>query len=549
MSSDINGLVSVAIQAESTSPTRDNFGSMLLMGYHTRFTELYRIYGSVGEMLDDGFTAFDDLYRMAASAFSRTDVTVTQVVVGRLPAAPAYNTRLEMLSSTEAAYIKFNYLVPQTGQSVAVSRTIPASSSLGAEATAVAALINDVDVDAIKTTIGSTAGIQTLIASGFDGVIGSATMSPGKRITFTASNHADWDATSLTLTGTDYAGNVQTETLTLPNAGNTTLISTKVYRSVTSLVIPAQSGTGGTATLGVVADVVATVASTKYIDVTPRTAGRQVHFDTLVNTGIEDTTADAAYDTALTALQAEYDGWYFVNIDTSGPTNITKVAAFVAASSSPKLFFAQTNSKAEWDGTGTLATSLASNHRTVLARFRSSAQYGQVSWATFGAANPAGTITFKFASLPGVDTDNISSTGKTNLTNHHVNYYISIKGRPCMTEGVTTFGEYIDIVHGIDALIDDIQTSAFDYMSSSRKNLTDIGLSGLRSVILAAMQRFESKGEQPGLIAEGTSVVTVPKASAISVGDRAARRVTGVRFSGTFAGAVHFVSLSGSLTA
>jgi hypothetical protein len=112
---------------------------------------------------------------------------------------------------------------------------------------------NAADVDAILAGGGSTAGIQTLLAANFNGVVGSAVMYPGRLITLVLSNHADWDATTAVLTGKDQYGNTVTENLTIPNAGNTTLTSTNLYSQVVSLVIPAQSGTGGTFTVGIAA--------------------------------------------------------------------------------------------------------------------------------------------------------------------------------------------------------------------------------------------------------------------------------------------------------
>lgn len=106
------------------------------------------------------------------------------------------------------------------------------------------------DVDAIKTNIGSTAGVQNFTTADFNGATGAGRISPAAKIDLVLSNHADWDATNATIVYEDQHGVRQTETLAIPNGGNATVSTTGYATKVISLSIPAQSGTGGTATLG-----------------------------------------------------------------------------------------------------------------------------------------------------------------------------------------------------------------------------------------------------------------------------------------------------------
>jgi len=110
-----------------------------------------------------------------------------------------------------------------------------------------------VDVDAIVTSYTTSTAIQTFSGATLNGVVGATEMQPGRLITFVFSNHADFDATNITLTGISPLGVSQTESIAIPNGGNATVNSTLYYASVTSIAVPAQSGTGGTATFGVVA--------------------------------------------------------------------------------------------------------------------------------------------------------------------------------------------------------------------------------------------------------------------------------------------------------
>ena len=106
------------------------------------------------------------------------------------------------------------------------------------------------DVDAIVATLASTAGVQTLTGATLDGVVGDDEMIPPRNVTMTFSNHADWDATMAVVTGIDSDGNVVQEDLLIPNGGNATVTGAKLFAKIMNLYVPAQSGTGGTFTLG-----------------------------------------------------------------------------------------------------------------------------------------------------------------------------------------------------------------------------------------------------------------------------------------------------------
>jgi hypothetical protein len=109
------------------------------------------------------------------------------------------------------------------------------------------------DVDAILSGGASSASIQTILAANANGVMGDGPFQPPRNITLVLSNHADWNATTAVLTGVNADGVTVSENLAIPDTGNATVTSVNTYQSFTSLVIPAQGGTGGTFTIGVTA--------------------------------------------------------------------------------------------------------------------------------------------------------------------------------------------------------------------------------------------------------------------------------------------------------
>jgi hypothetical protein len=96
----------------------------------------------------------------------------------------------------------------------------------------------------------SSAAPQTLTT--FNGALGpsGSELYPPRNVTLTLSSHADWNATTAVVTGTDENGSVITENLSIPDGGGATVTGSKTFRTVTQLVIPAQDGAGGTFTFG-----------------------------------------------------------------------------------------------------------------------------------------------------------------------------------------------------------------------------------------------------------------------------------------------------------
>lgn len=435
---EIDSIVSVSITADSKTPSRAGFGVPLLLSYHAVFTDQYKLYSSLAEMTADGFTTYDHAYRMAAAVF-RADPTVPTVVVGRLPSAPSFSTRLTITSAVQGQHVKVTVIDPTTGTAYPIDYTIGAAETTTTVATAVEALIEAV--------------------------------------------------------------------------------------------------TG-----------VASVASTNTIDVTPAAAGKKVFMYDLTNCTQVELTADAAYDTELASLQLVNDDWYFILIDSNSQANVNDVAAFALASQ--KMFFVTTESGAELDGTGTLGSTLkaAGNDHVVILYSPNAHEFAAGTWVGVGAPQTPGSITWNLLTLPGVTAKSLTTTQKSNLETDNENHYQTVAGINVTRQGVTVAGEFVDVVHGIDALTMRIKEDVFGLLANNRVPFTQKGLDLVHSTILAALRAFEGTEEQPGLIAVGTSEVIMPALSSISAGDKAARRLTGIRFSGTLAGAIHYVEIRGTLS-
>jgi hypothetical protein len=110
------------------------------------------------------------------------------------------------------------------------------------------------DIDAIKISVATSITPVTYITSGINGVIGLAAMSPARTLTITTSAQAAAYtlASTITITGVDAAGRSLSEVFTIGNAnGGETLVGTKGFAGVLSIVVAAQASALGAFSFGV----------------------------------------------------------------------------------------------------------------------------------------------------------------------------------------------------------------------------------------------------------------------------------------------------------
>lgn len=101
---EIDEIVSVTVTAETEVPSREGFGTPLIMAYHTVFPERYRIYNTAADMLSDGFTSSDLAYLAANAMFSQSP-RPPRVVIGR-----EENTQKQKIKITPVtANLRANY--------------------------------------------------------------------------------------------------------------------------------------------------------------------------------------------------------------------------------------------------------------------------------------------------------------------------------------------------------------------------------------------------------------------------------------------------------
>jgi len=135
MSVQLSDVVDVSISADTRVVTREGFGVPMLVGYHTVFGDRVRSYTRPADMLTDGFTTSHPLYKAAVVLCAQPTRPPT-FKIGRRAGAPTQTVRYTPTLATEG--IVYSGTIGTEDW----TRTVPGSSSIGAECTAIAAAIN-----------------------------------------------------------------------------------------------------------------------------------------------------------------------------------------------------------------------------------------------------------------------------------------------------------------------------------------------------------------------------------------------------------------------
>jgi len=541
----IESIFNVSVSSTSRTPSRAGFGTALLLAHHSLYAARVRSYSSLAGMVSDGFKTRDPAYKMAAAAFAQNPRSGS-VKIGRR--GNAFTQVVNLTPSTPVASELFAVKVA----GLEASCTADGTPSVAEVCTALAAAINGLaDADAIIATGASTAGTQTLTGASLDGVTGGASMAVARMLSFAFSSHADWDATTITVTGRDVDGATITETFAVPNGGGSTVNGTKHFKRVVSVAIPAQSGTGGTFTMGVRAPVTADGSSTTHVACT--SIEGQLHSFEMVTSNLspEVVTTDPGVEADLAACYAADPDFYGVALDSNGAAEIEAAAAWVEANG--KLLVVQTADADVLDAevSDDIASTLkdASYGRTfVLYHPKIATSDSWIAAAMLGSRLPAtpGSDTWAFKTLATVSAYALTDAQTTALEGKNVTWYQTLAGVAVTYGGKVAAGEWADVVRFLDKQRATLRERLYALQLAGQKlPYTDAGISAVRAEIAATIKEGQRDG---GYDPAAAPTIDVPKVADVSAEDRAARTLPGVSWSMRLAGAIHSMTVTGVAT-
>lgn len=273
------------------------------------------------------------------------------------------------------------------------------------------------------------------------------------------------------------------------------------------------------------------------------------------------TTANVGYPEDISTWRDQDDRWYFLLLLSRTSGNIQAAAEAVEAISTPsnRILVAQTDDSLAQTGASTddLASVLGSAGlgltRTVLIWHDDDTQF--VDWALVGKIcgfDPGvpNWVHQGLASVTGMSAPVLSTTGITALENKRYTFlerYTAPVPPVASTRGGKTLGgDWVDIVHGVDAINMALQIRVYGDALLNANQPYRGGEPATRGAILGVLSSFEG---QPGaaFLVAGSSVVTVPDASTQLEADRLNRLYDGVEWTATAQGKVNAVNITGYL--
>lgn len=335
-------------------------------------------------------------------------------------------------------------------------------------------------------------------------------------------------------------GDVITFGYTLPNGTTGTISYTILAAASTTSVATAIA-----ALLNALTGIDASSASA-VITVSATTDGQVFYLsgiETSNGVSFEDVTADAGYDTELSAIELVDDDWYFALIDVPSYQNVLDVAAW--AETRTKLFLTQTQDSQELTSGGVLGAALkaAGYNRTHVQYVNDQQEYIDAALCGLVAPKDAGTVNWAWKALAGPTVQALSDTARGNLIGDNVNYYVSTKNLSVTWDGRAASGQYMDIQRGIDLITARIQESVLYKLANTDKiDYTDEEVDSFLSLIRGVLLRQSGPGK---FIDEDSILVTGPKVADVDIVDRANRYLPDLQFSAVLRGAVNSVKVTG----
>lgn len=265
-----------------------------------------------------------------------------------------------------------------------------------------------------------------------------------------------------------------------------------------------------------------------------------------------DSGADIA--TTLTALFENHNDWWALLINNRTKTHLN--AAGTWCLTNKKFFIGCTDDLTALDD--------RDNEREAYVIHDQPTTYPDAAWAGLMLPKTPGSATWKWKSPAGLTTTQLpvvefSSTNLKTIRSNNGNTFTQFGNFVHSNEGVTTSGEFIDVIHSQDWVQSRIEESIMAILLENDKIAMDnAGIAQIEGVIRSVM----SEAALAGVIARATTdfeknnnsddgefqyKVSVPLREEISVANRAARILPDVNFEYYLAGAIHEARVTGRI--
>lgn len=381
--------------------------------------------------------------------------------------------------------------------------------------------------------------------------VGRRANKPQQTLTLTVTDATQGDVYKFTLVGSD--GSSHPISYTVPGAATTTTVATGILALITA--IPSVATIIGTATSAV--NVITIARSDGLLtDVQGWMLGVAASPSTMLQ--LADTTADPGIAADLAAIYAvDSINWYGLCLDSNSALEIEAAAAWVEATGTGGKLFACNNS--DFPNVNNAVTTDVNSVLKAASYMKTNLQQNNSQLLCYAGAamlgnrlpsNP-GSDTWAYKTLKGVPADSpqtMTETFITTLKNKNGNWYATVGGVNISFPGQSPQGEFSDIARFLDWLQANMQVDVFTLLASLPKvPYTDVGID---QVVATVKTRLKIGGSNQfgGLDLTRGYTVSAPTRAQVSTSDANNRNLSGVTFSAFLAGAIHTVTVTGTVS-
>lgn len=313
--------------------------------------------------------------------------------------------------------------------------------------------------------------------------------------------------------------------------------------------LPAKAPEEAPPAVGVYTDL-ASVKSAGWADSDPIYKGAQIAFaNGVTELYIAAQLADDASVSATLDRALETNGWYAIAPCGIESSKLTDIATW--ADANEKFLGFTVSGTANPVGTSCArAFGFASKS---IDTFPNNA-YTHVAMLAVGMSYVAGSETWAYKTLSGIEAEPFTTTEITALKAANLNYYVPCAGKNITLDGKTVAGEWIDVIRFRDWLKNDMQKRIYNlFITNPKVPFTSAGITLIQNQMIASLKAGQKNGgiadteyDESGAEIPGFTT-SVPTAASVSDADKAARTLKGCKFTARLAGAIHVVEVSGSL--
>lgn len=294
--------------------------------------------------------------------------------------------------------------------------------------------------------------------------------------------------------------------------------------------------------------VTAAPVSTDQYTVTADAAGVGFTHTVTANMAKVATTANNGIVEDLTAIAAYTKDWWAWASDDRTADDIKVSAAWTQTNK--KFYVAQSNDAGVIDAGDT--TSIASQlktlgyTRTALVYHASDAEWADAMWLGTRLTKDPGSATWHKVKGVGCTPNSVTSAQTAAMKAKNVNWFEEVGGHNVMLNGITAGGQFIDLIHGVDALNTDLEYDVNDLQVNEDKvPFTPEGAAQVATVVEGRLLDYSRRG----LVVKSSIVVETLAISSVPTNEKSAREFDYVTWKAVAQGAIHSIAIGGTISA